>query len=228
MEGKKKGEKGDKRAQIKGRDPCLLHRVHLGVMTGRSAGRLAFLQTGRHTKESRSPAKTQCCEHGSSPGFPKPERKGVKNSNFISSVGKRHPVEWFYQGARPSDSPKCLRHIFGPIAEGRHEDLKTRAPSNKHGEVPSLGDQARGKPDPREAREVPQPLAAPRLLRRQPCRQDSALARSLLHRRFPGQSGSSPAPTGSILLGEIRDRTTLAGELLHSPKAGKKPCSALG
>lgn len=124
------------------------------------AGRLAFLQTGRHTKESRSPAKTQCCEHGSSPSFPKPERKGVKNSNFMSSAGKSHPVEWFYQGARPSDSPERLRHIFGPIAEGRHEELKTRAPSNKQGEVPSLGDPARGKPDPREAREVPQPLAA--------------------------------------------------------------------
>lgn len=34
----KKGEKGDERAQIKGRNPCLLRRVHLGVVTGRSAG----------------------------------------------------------------------------------------------------------------------------------------------------------------------------------------------
>lgn len=32
---------------------------------------------------------------------------------------------------------------------------------------------------------------------------------------------STPAPRGTTLLGEIRGRTTLAGELLHSPKAGK-------
>lgn len=69
------------------------------------------------------------------------------------------------------------------------------------------------------------PFPLPRLLPRQPCRQHPALARSLLLRHFPGQSGSSPAPTGSTLLGEIRDRTTLAGELLHSPKAGKSHAS---
>lgn len=91
-------------------------------------GRLAFLRTGCHGKESRSnraPAKTQCCEHGSSPSFPKPEKKGVTNSNFMSSAGKSHRVGWFYQGARPSDSPKRLRHVFGPVTGGRYEERKT-------------------------------------------------------------------------------------------------------
>lgn len=48
-----------------------------------------------------------------------------------------------------------------------------------------------------------------------------AFARSLLLHGFPGRSGSSPVPTGATLLREIKDRTTLAGELLHSPKVGK-------
>ena len=145
----------------------------------------------------------------------------MTNSNFMSSAGKSRPIGWFYQGACPSDSPKQFRPIFGPIAGGRHEELKTRAPSNKHSKIPSLGDPPGGSLTPEKHARCRNPFPLPRLLRRQPCRQHPALARSLLLRSFPGQSGSSPAPTGSTLLGEIRDRTTLAGELLHSPKAGK-------
>jgi len=133
----------------------------------------------------------------------------------MSSAGKSRPAGWFYQGVHPSDSPKQLRHIIGPIAGGRHEGLKTQAPCNKHGEVPSSGNPARGKPKP--LHEAPQPLATARLMRRQ----HPAHVRNMRLHRFPGRAGSSPAPMGSALLEEIRDRTTLAVELLHSPKAGK-------
>lgn len=56
----KKGGKGDKRAQIKGRDPRLMHRVHLRVETGRSAGvRLAGSPPSQQNATQRSPTLTK-------------------------------------------------------------------------------------------------------------------------------------------------------------------------
>lgn len=56
----KKGGKGDKRAQIKGRDPRLMHRVHLRVETGRSAGvKLAGSPPSQQNATQRSPTLTK-------------------------------------------------------------------------------------------------------------------------------------------------------------------------
>lgn len=131
MEGKRKGEKVTREHRLK-KETCLLQRVHLGVVTGRSAGvQLAGPLSSEQdcqVKEpcsNQTPAKAPCCEHSSSPSFPKPERKDETKSNFMSSAGKSNPIERFYQEAHPSDSPEWLRHIFGPTAGGRHEELKT-------------------------------------------------------------------------------------------------------
>lgn len=85
---------GDQRAQMKGTELCLLHRSMFGVVTGRTAPvQLEGSPSSEQDTMQRNPALTKLLlkpdtEHSSSPSFPKPERKGVTNSNSMSSEGR--------------------------------------------------------------------------------------------------------------------------------------------
>lgn len=79
---------------MKGTELCLLHRSMFGVVTGRTAPvQLEGSPSSEQDTMQRNPALTKLLlkpdtEHSSSPSFPKPERKGVTNSNSMSSEGR--------------------------------------------------------------------------------------------------------------------------------------------
>lgn len=201
----------------KGREPCLLHESAFGMVTGRTAQvQLLGSPSSEQDTMQGNPALTKLLlkphsEHSSSPSFIKPERKGVTHSNSMSSEGRVVLLSGSTKGHSPATASRAQGHFW---SHGRSGLLSINTPG------PLLGWPGKGEAWPEESCGAPRPLPAAQAAAQAPCRQCPASARSCCSTASQG-SGSSPAPTGATLLREIKDRTTLAGELLHSPKAGK-------
>lgn len=112
----------------------MLHKSTFGVVTGRTARvHLVGSPSSEQDPTQRNPALTKLLlkpktQHSSSPIFPKPERKGVTNSNSMSSEGRAVLL---------SGSTKGHISVTALIGSGTlWEPWQERAPFNKNARSP--------------------------------------------------------------------------------------------
>lgn len=207
---------------MKCRELCLLHKNVFGVVTSRTAQvQLAGSPSSEQDTMQRNPALTKLLlkpntEHSSSPSFPKPERKGVTNSNSMSSEGRAVLLSDSTKRHIPMTASSDSGTLLEPWQEG--------APFNKHTRSPPWVTWEGGSLTLRNLVRHHYPLLLPRLL----CRHHACLCQEPAAAQLPRELWKLPCSHGGHSAQRDKRQNNTCWGITSFPQGWEKPCSALG